>query len=112
MPHQNILVEQVSSKGMAEGVAADALGDFGQASRLSEGFLDAAGVERMTIGEGMPVFFFDVDGGEDVLPAPLLGFVGVLFGHGKRQGNLAVAASEIALMGLLDNAEVVLEGFD
>jgi hypothetical protein len=60
----------------------------------------------------MPIVFFDVDGGEDVLPAPLLCFIRIFAGEGEGEGDLAITSIAVFLVGFLDDAEVVLEGLD
>jgi hypothetical protein len=87
------VLAQMRGEGMAEGVATDALGDVAGANGLVEGFLDSTGMEWVTIGKIMPIVFFKVDSGENTLPAPFSRFVGIFFGDGKWEGDLAIARS-------------------
>ncbi len=106
------VLEQMGSDGVAEGVTTDALDDATGANGLVEGFLDTTGMEEMTIGKIMAIVFFNIDRRKDVLPAPCSSSVGIFFDEGEGEGDLAIALIAIALIGILDDAKVVLEGLD
>jgi len=86
-------LKQVSGEGVAKVMGADVLRQSGPADRYLDGFVDDAGINMMTScatrtrGDG------EVPGGEDILPAPLLGGVGILPLQCVGQVDLAMALS-------------------
>jgi hypothetical protein len=94
---------------VAEGVTTDALGDATDPNGLVEGFLDATGMERMTIGEIMAIVLLDTKGGKDILPAPIPSGIGVFFGKGIGQWDLTITARSILCMDALDNPKMFLK---
>jgi hypothetical protein len=102
------VLQKMGGEGVTEGVTTDALGDFGGANGLVEGFLDTAGMEGVTVGEGMAIVFFDSKGGKDKLPAPIPASVRVFFGEGMGEGDLAMTARSILFVEALDDAEMFL----
>jgi hypothetical protein len=65
------VLEQVGGEGVAEGVATDALGDFGVAGSLFDSFLQATFVEVVTDNFATARIFAAGAGGKSVLPNPL-----------------------------------------
>jgi hypothetical protein len=102
-------LQQVGGEGMAEGVTTDALGDAAGPNGLVKGFLDATGMERMTISKIMVIVFFHPKSGKDILPAPIPSGIGVFFGKGLGQWDLTITARSILCMNALDNPKMFLK---
>jgi len=104
------LFEEVGSEGMSEGVAACVLGAAGAIDgdfdcALKDGWIDMVSEHFTGI---------DVDaesgGGEDELPAPFSGGIGVFDSEGIGEGDAGVAFEHIAFIELVNSFEVSFEG--
>ena len=94
-------LQKMGGEGMAQGVAADGLGDAGGARGVAYVALDGGFVAVVTAalsGGGVGV---DAAGGKDPLPGPFARGAGVFGSQGVRQGNEASARGEVgAVLGL------------
>ena len=74
-----------------------------------DGFVDDAGINMMTACDTRTGVYGEVPGGEDILPAPLLGGMGILPIQRMGQVDLTMALSQILLVPRPDPGQVILE---
>ena len=83
-------LQQVGGEGVAKGMGADVLRQTGPADRYLDGFVDDAGINMMTACDTRTRVYGEAPGGEDILPAPLLGGMGILPLQCMGQVDLAI----------------------
>jgi hypothetical protein len=88
-------LEKVGSEGVTEGVAGDALLDFGPLRSPFDGALQAGGVEVMAAHFAAAGVKGASGSRKEILPDKLLGGVGVLFLQGVGQIDLSVASGQV-----------------
>jgi phytoene/squalene synthetase len=86
-------LEQVSGKGVAKCMGADVLRQTGTADRYLDGLVDDAGINMVTACDTGTRVYGEVPGGEDILPGPLLGGMGILPIQRMGQVDLTVPMS-------------------
>jgi hypothetical protein len=99
-------LEEVGGKGVAEGVAANALGELGGDGGLANGALEDGFVEVVAtafVGGWVEV---DACGGEEPLPGPFARRAGVFDAEGVWDFDVAGAAAEVGLVLVADALEV------
>jgi hypothetical protein len=106
------VLEQVSGKAVAEGMAADVLFDAGQVGSAVDGTLQATGVGVMAAGGPIAGIRGQARGGEEVLPHPFRFGERVFAFEGVGQRDQAVAFLESLLMEEVDTLHVFAEGGD
>jgi len=104
--------EEVGGEAVAKGVGGDVFADFGGQGSLAHGFLDAAFVEVMATDHAGTGVYGKAVGGEDVLPDPFAGGVGVFFGQGVGEVDGAVAGGQVGVVQLFGLLELEAERFD
>ena len=102
-------LQQVRSEGMTKSVGADGLGQAGAAHRHLDGFIDDARVHMMAAGDAGAGVDGHVAGGEDILPAPCGGRLGIFSLQRMRQIDRPMALGQILLVQRFDPGEVILE---
>ena len=101
--------EQVGGEGVPEGVAVDALGDFGAAGGFGDGFLEGVLVAVVASGEAGAGVLGERGGGEGVLPFPVSPGAGELAGERFGEVDLSVAGGEVLVV---EDADVGEMGFE
>jgi hypothetical protein len=104
--------EQVGSKGVAKGMRCDMLVDLSGVRGAAHGALQ----DRLIGMVAAHLFAARVDGesvgGEDILPEPLVGWVGLFAGQGEGQVDFSQPFGEVLLMQPADGAQVRLQRGD
>lgn len=120
-------LQEVGGEGVPKGVATDGLGDSGEPGGGANGFLQAAFVGVVAVELGLILRLSctagrwgccgagvggEVFGGENILPGPFAGGVGVFLGKRIGQVDGAVSVFEVLLVDLLDAGEVFAQGWE
>ena len=104
--------EQVGGEGMAEGMAADVLGDAGEAGGGFDGSLESGGVGVVAAAGARSGVRGEVGGGEGILPGPFGSRGGVFAVEGVGKIDRGEAGGEILLEEETDALEMFAEGRD
>lgn len=104
--------EEVDGEAVAEGVGGDVFADFGSQGGLAHGLLHAAFIQVMAADDAREGVDGKAVGGEDVLPDPFAGGVGVFFGQGVGEVDGAVVGGQVGVVQLLGLLELEAERFD
>ena len=107
-----VAFQQVGGKGVAEGMAGDALVDPGQAGRLPDGLLQPALVQVMAAHDVAAGVHRQPLRRKDVLPGPLLVGVGVFALQGLGQVDCAAVPGQVVLVQPFHVLEMLLEWRD
>jgi len=104
------LLEEVSGEGVAKGVGGNPFGDPGRPGCLTDGLLDAAGVEVVAQEASAARIAAEFWGRKEVLPHPGLGGVRVFAGQSLGEGNaFPVGVCAVAPIEALHALDLVLQ---
>jgi hypothetical protein len=111
-PNVIAVFQEMGGEGMAEGMAADVFGEMGAVGGEVDGPLEGGAAGVVPAADPGPRVGRDFSGGEDELPDPLAGGVGVfpLEGFGEIDG--AKAGGQILLVEGADVGDVTSERLD
>jgi hypothetical protein len=101
--------EQVGGEGVAEGVAADGLGDAGGAGCAADFLLQAGSIRVMTAEDARARIDREPIRGKDVLPLPLAGGGRILTLEGIRQEDSAGSEGTIGIEHMADTLQMILQ---
>jgi hypothetical protein len=94
---------------MAKRMRADVLCQACTPHRRLNGLIDNAGINMMTTGDSRARVNGEITGGEDILPTPFLGSMGVFPRQSVGKVHVAMPLSQVPLVQRLDPGQMVLE---